>query len=204
MPKQNYERSPRQRLEWFGGFAELALSTSTVDGATAENAVILSATPRLALSAGTVDAVGFPAGIVRGETCSIARFIGSLSVYDVDRRQQNISYDLAAGLIKQEVEDSYVSDPVAAGVSLPAPDALSDLRASWLWHAQEQWNPQSAGANYTVAKMDWKIDSTNSRIFESNDVIQLSVNARTRVNSGAATQVDFRCTLLWRCLLRLD
>jgi len=204
MPRNDYEKSPRQRLEWFGNRAELELTTSTSDFGTADESVLLSHPERLALTTGSVNAVAFPAGIVRGESCSIARMTGHVSLYDVDRRQQNISYNLAAGLIRQKVEDSYVANPVALGAPPSAPDALTDLRASWLAHKQHVWNPQSAGANYTVASWDFDLDSTNSRIFESNDVLAFSVEAQTRINSGAATAVTLRCVILWRCLLRLD
>jgi len=203
MPQQ-YEKSPRQRLEWFGFFNEFTLTTSATDLGQVDGGVILTHPVRLALSAGTVDRVAFPAGIVRGETCSIARMIGQLVVYDVDRRQQNVSYTLATGLIKQQVEDEYISDPVAAGLPTAAPDALTDLRSSWLYHQQDIWNPQSAGANYTVLEWKPKVDTTNSRIFESNDVLILSVSAQTRVNSGSAVALSLRCSLTWRCLLRLD
>ena len=201
---QQYEKSPRQRLEWFGHIAEFNLTTSEADAGIVEGSTILTHPVRLALSAGTVDKVAFPAGIVRGESCSIARFIGYVTCYDVDRRQQNISYNMAAGLIKQRVEDTYISDPAAVASPVSAPDALSDLRASWIWHNQHTWNPQSAGANFTVFEWKPEVDTTNSRIFESNDVMMLSVNAQTRINSGAAVAVTMRCTLQWRCLLRLD
>lgn len=203
MPR-DFEKSPRQRLEWFGFVSEFNLATSTSDLGIVEGSAILTHPVRLALSAGTVDAVAFPAGIVRGESCSIARMIGELTVYDVDRRQQNVSFALAAGLIRNKVEDSYIADPVALAAPVAAPDALLDRQASWLWHDTHLWNPQSAGANFTVAEWQTTFDTTNSRIFESNDVMQLSVNAQTRINSGAAVEVTLRCNLWWRCLLRLD
>ena len=204
MSRQDYERSPRQRLEWFGGRQEYEHATSDTEGASTVDGRIIETQPRLTLSAGTVNTLAFPAGIVRGETCSIARFIGHLSIYDVDRRQQNVSFEVGAGLIKASVEDAYIEDPSAFVEPAPTPDALDDLRASWLWHRQVVWNPQSAGANYTVFSVDLDVDTTNSRIFESNDVLQLSTEIRTRVNSGAAVVVTARCTFLWRCLLRLD
>lgn len=200
-----YEKSPRNRLDWFGGLTEFEVSTSTTDGAVAQNQQILREQPRLALSAGTVDRVAFPAGIVRGDSCSIARFIGHLEIYDVDRRQQNISFGIAAGLIKQEVSDEFISDPTASGAIVPAPDALEDLRASWIWHNQRTWSPQSAGANYTVLRECMEIDTKNSRIFESNDVLQLSCQIRTLQNGATqAVAVTARARLMWRCLLRLD
>lgn len=204
MARREYEKSPRQRLEWFGSKIEFDLTTETTDLAVAEGAAILTHPVRLALSSGTVDAAAFPAGIVRGESCSIARFIAELTVYDVDRRQQNISYEIACGLIKIKVEDAFISDPVALGSNIVVPDPLSDKRASWIYHDEHLWNPQSAGANYTVLEWHSKLDTTNSRVFESNDVMQLACDIRTRVNSGVATAVTARCTLLWRALLRLD
>ena len=205
MARGNYERSPRQRTEWFGGRSTVDITTATAAGGTGTSSVLLAHAPRISLSAGTVDQMAFPAGIVRGETCSIARFTGHLMVYDIDRRQQNIGYELAAGLIRQEVEDDAIADPVGTGSIVLAPDPLNELRASWLWHRQVTWQPQSAGANYTVLQWSEEIDSTNSRIFESNEVIQMGVQARTRQNAGTpAVALTLRCTLLWRCLLRLD
>lgn len=203
MPRE-YEKSPRQRLEWFGSRAEFELTTETTDFAVAEGGILLSHPARLALSTGAVTPPVFPAGIVRGETCSIARLIGHVSVYDIDRRQQNISYEVAAGLIRTRLEDQYIADPTSLGQDVVLPDPLGDKRASWIWHNESVWNPQSAGANYTVFSWDADIDTKNSRIFESNDAMQFSVDIRTRVNSGAATAVTARCVLLWRCLLRLD
>ncbi len=203
MPR-NFEKSPRQRLEWFGFGTEFNIATGTTDGEVVEGSAILQHPVRLALSSGTVDNVGFPAGIVRGETCSIARMIGQMTIYDVDRRLQNVSFEYAAGLVKIRVEDTYISDPISLASPIAAPDALTDLRASWIWHERGMWNPQSAGANFTVFQAQSNFDTTNSRIFESNDVMQLSVNIRTRINSGSAVAVTARCTMLWRCLLRLD
>ncbi len=204
MPRNDYEKSPRQRLEWFGSATEFSLTTGDTDLDIVEGSVILTHNVRLALSAGTVDLVAFPAGIVRGESCSIARLIGELTVYDVDRRQQNVSFVLSAGLIKQRVEDTYVSDPVSLVAPASTPDPLLDRRASWIWHDTHLWNPQSAGANYTVVEWQPKVDTTNSRVFESNDVMQLAVDAQTRINSGSAVAVTLRCSFWWRCLLRLD
>lgn len=205
MARRTFEKSPRQRLDWFGGRVSTNVATSTVNGATATVNALLTEQPRLSLSAGTVDQVAFPAGIVRGDSCSVARFIGFLSIYDTERRNQNISYDVGAGIIKQEVQDTFIADPAAAGTLADAPDALTDLRASWMWHQQMVWNPQSGGANYTVLLADMKVDSTNSRVFESNEVMQLSVQIRTIQNGGvAAVSTSVRVRLLWRCLLRLD
>jgi len=201
---QKYEKSPRQRTEWFGSKVEFDLNTNTADEGKATGSILLAHPARISLSAGTVNNMAFPAGIVRGETCSIARLTGFLSIYDVDRRQQNISYEMAAGLIRQEVEDDAIADPTSIGSVVAAPDPLDELRASWLWHRQIVWNPQSAGANYTVASWDTEMDTTNSRIFESNEVMQFAVQVRTRVNSGSAVAIPLRCTLLWRALMRLD
>jgi len=204
MARPQYEKSPRQRTEWFGSLAEVTLNTSTVDGTQTNASVVVTSRPRLTPSTGTIFPVAFPAGIVRGETCSIARFIAHVCFYDTTRRQQNVSYELAAGLIKQEVEDDVVADPTNTGALVQAPDPLEDLRAAWLWHDQTIWSPQSAGANYTVLQWEPKLDSTNSRIFESNDVLSFAVQARPRVNSGSAVALPLRCTLMWRALLRLD
>lgn len=201
---QRYEKSPRQRTEWFGGFDDLVLQTSATDLVRVNDQVILKCQPRLKPSSGTINRTAFPAGIVRGESCSIARLIGHLSIYDVDRRQQNVSFAVGAGLLKVEVEDDVVADPVSTGGLVSAPDALDDLRASWLWHTQTVWNPQSAGANYTVFEMHMDVDSTNSRVFESNDIAQLAVSAQTLINSGQAAVLNLRVLFQWRCLLRLD
>lgn len=205
MARKQYTPSPRNRLDWFGGLREFDIATTTTDNGIARNQILLTEQPRLSLSAGTVDQVAFPAGIVRGDSCSIARFIGYLTVFDVERRNQNISYDVGAGLIKQEVQDTFIADPNAAGAAGSAPDALQDLRASWLWHGQMTWNPQAGGANYQHLDVAFKLDSTNSRVFESNEVIQMAVDIRTLQNGGvAAVSTTVRCRLLWRCLLRLD
>lgn len=202
---KTFVKSPRQRLDWFGSRTEFDITTTTTDNGIAGNQQLLVEQPRLSLSAGTVDAVAFPAGIVRGDSCSVARFIGYLTIFDVDRRNQNISYDVGAGIIKQEAQDTFIADPFAAGAIGSAPDALQDLRASWMWHSQMTWNPQAGGANYQHLDVSMKVDSTNSRIFESNEVMQLSVQVRTLQNGGvAAVSTTVRCRLLWRCLLRLD
>jgi len=203
MPRNEYEKSPRQRLEWFGNDTNFSAVTSEDNNDTTHEGRILVHPVRLAFTGGEVEDPAFPAGIVRGETCSIARFIGHLSVYDRDRREQNVSYSVGAGLIKQRVEDELIADPGNTDVS-EMPDPLKDRRASWIWHAQETWNPQSAGANYTVFKWDSAIDTTNSRIFESNDVLRVALDVKTRINSGEAVELNLRVVLLWRCLLRLD
>lgn len=205
MARQQYEKSPRQRTEWFGGRTQYNVTTATGNAGLSGNSQILTCPPRLALSAGTIDNTAFPAGIVRGESCSIARFIAQVHVYDVDRRQQNISFETACGLLKMPVEDTAIADPIAEGPITDAPDPLVDLRASWLWHSQMQWNPQSAGANYTVYSQDFKVDSTNSRVFESNEIALFCTQIRTLQNGGTgAVALTARVTVLWRCLLRLD
>ena len=124
-------------------------------------AVLMDHKPRISLATGTVDNMAFPAGIVRGESCSIARLTGVCTVFDVDRRLQNVSYDVAAGLIKQEVEDDAIADPLGTGSIVEAPDPLVDLRASWLWHRQTQFNPTSAGNGLQVFNVELKC----SRLF---------------------------------------
>lgn len=201
MPK--YDRSPRNRTEWFGGTQEMTLSTSTTNNGLADQSAFLTVQPRIRTVGNRAENVAFPAGIVRGETCSIARMIGLCTVYDPERRQQNVSYEVAAGLIKQEVEDENIAQPGLSSVAI-APDPITDVRASWIWHAYGMHNSQAAGANFTHFLWDAKLDSTNSRIFESNEVLQWTVQARTKVNSGSAVVLNLRCTLQWRCLLRLD
>jgi len=205
MARGNYEKSPRQRLEWHGGQNEFEFETNNADMGGRIGQVILSSQPRITLSAGTVNEMAFPAGIVRGESCSIARFIAHVSLYDLDRRQQNVSFEVGCCLVPVKVEDDVVADPLSTGGLLSPPDPLDDLRASFLWHHQELWNPQSAGANYTVFKVDTAVDSTNSRIFESNDVLQFGVQMRTRQNAGTApVSTTVRSTIMWRALMRLD
>lgn len=202
---RNYERSPRQRTEWFGGQAGFALETNDQDVGFASGQTLLNHKPRISLSTGTVDKMAFPAGILRGESCSIARFAGNLTIFDTGRRQQNVSYVTGAGLIKTEVEDDAIADPISTGGIVSAPDALNDLQASWLWHRQLTWNPKATGSRYETYSLDWDIDTTNSRIFESNDVMQLSVQVQTLANLGSEPiNLDLRVYLVWRCLLRLD
>jgi len=205
MARGNYEKSPRQRMEWFGGYAETTLTTNTADNGRRIAQVVLSAPPRMTLSSGTINQTAFPAGIVRGESCSIARFIACLTLHDVDRRIQPCSYEVGAGLVKVQVEDDVIADPISTGGLVSPPDPLSDLRASYLWHMQTFWNPTSAGASTTAFRVQTEIDSTNSRVFESNDIMQLGVEMVTRYDTGAApSAIDVRCSLQWRCLLRLD
>lgn len=200
---RQYDRSPRQRTEWFGGTSRMTLSTNTTDEGLADQSTMLSVPPRIRVSGTRANNTAFPAGIVRGETCSVARFIGVVTVFDPERRLQNVSYELATGLIKQEVEDENIANPGLASVAI-APDPITDVRASWIAHKYGVFNPQSAGANYTVVQWQTEMDSTNSRVFESNEVMQWGMQARTLVNSGSAIVLNLRCTLQWRCLLRLD
>lgn len=202
---QRYEKSPRQRTEWFGGSELFTLQTSADNGVTATAAILLTHNVRAKVADGQgIRRMAFPAGIVRGESCSIARFIADVTVFDIDRRAQNVSYAVGAGLIKQEVEDDAIADPVSTGQIVSAPDPLQDLRASWLWHNQVAFNPQAAGPSYQHLSVQMTVDSTNSRIFESNDVLQFAVETQTLINSGEAVALNLRCAILWRALLRLD
>lgn len=207
--RHEYEKSPRQRMEWHGGkFDMVVLAGRPSPNVDPFQEEILPVPVRLQQASGTqLHPVAFPAGILRGETCSIARMTMSFALYDSDYRLQRVSYDWAFGLRKLTVDNEYIRDPSASGQTTdPARlNPLVDYRESWIVHKQGFWASDSRPSTIPFRIDNQMVDTTNSRVFEANDVLAVSGAVRAQLDTGSTPgNVDIRLRGVWRALMRLD